>query len=305
MKKIDSKELIKKVKAFVLKHHIILILIFVVVGGVLAFTGMVWYNQTSSFCQECHKNRGTYFSLDLQIPAHQKINQGGPSCLTCHTDKALEMQMFRSVKKIPKYSERVANLRIENQVNSKDIYKDESCLECHPEILELEVVDEPNLPFQLQEIGLRFSHKTHHRFVHFSAEDEELWKQLKLKPELTQQEADELALLERIRLGNCETCHSQSKLDEKGNQFVDKTVNYTARNPIGCNGCHEGVNPGVHPGNDLEFPKKEACYKCHHGKLHGKFVIFLADCEGKQGKENCIKCHPQYVERAADEMVNR
>lgn len=305
MKKIDKKELFEKTKTFIIKHHIIIVLILAGVGGIGGFTGMVLFNETESFCQNCHKNRGTYFSLDMQIPAHQKINKGGPTCLACHTDKALEMQAFRSLKKIPKYSQRVANLRVEDQVDTKEIYKDESCLECHPDVLDLEVVDEPNLPFQVQDIGLRFNHKIHHRFVHFAPDDEELWKQLKLKTDLNQQESDDLALLERIRLGNCETCHIQSKVDAAGNQFVDKTVNYTARNPIGCNGCHEGVNPAVHPGNDIQFPPKEICYKCHHGKLHGKFVIFLADCDGKQGKENCIKCHPNYVETKNAEIVNR
>ncbi len=305
MMKIKIKELFIKAKDYFIKHHVVIVIVMAVFGGIVGFTGMVAYNQTSTFCQSCHTNRGTYFSLDLNIPAHKGINNGGKNCLSCHSDKALEMQVFNSIKKIPQYSQRVANLAIQDQVHSKQAYNDDDCMQCHPEILELEQVPEYALPLRVKDLGVKYSHDIHYRFKYFQPEDEERWKTLLKKGNLTEEDQEEFALLEKIRHGNCESCHNQQKVDEFGNKYVDKTVNFTARNPIGCIGCHEEARPTVHPGNEMEFPTKETCYKCHHGKLHGKFVIFLADCEGEQGKEHCVKCHPQYQQEKDIQFVIR
>ncbi|MDW7681916.1 MAG: hypothetical protein SCK70_15245 [bacterium] len=303
--KIDRKQLFQQIKTFLIKYHIPIILILGAVGGIFGFTAMVMVNQTSSFCQKCHQNRGKFYSIDLRIPAHAEVEKGGASCLSCHTDKALEIQALRSIRKTPKFSQRLANLEMLDRVSSKDTYPTEKCLACHPQILELEEVDEPNLPFQVQHLGLRFDHQTHYRFSTFQPEDELRWKTLRLADQLTPEESEEFELLEKIRLGNCEICHIQTKLDEFGKPYIDKTVNYTARNPIDCNGCHEQARPNSHPGEDMSSPTKEVCFKCHHGKLHGKFEIFLADCEGGKGQENCVKCHPLYDENKYFNLVQR
>ena len=291
---INRKEIFEKVKDFIIKRHIMLILILAPVGGITVFSGMIIYNQSNTFCQKCHKNQGTYYSLDMRIPSHKDINKSGPSCVSCHPDKAVEMLLFRSLKKIPKYSQRVANLRVDESVNSKSTYQDDECLTCHVDVLSLIEVDEANLPIQVSDIGLRFDHKLHHRFVCFMPEDEQRWKQLKIQDTLNEEEQSEFDLLEKIRMGNCEICHVQSKKDEMDKNFIDKTVNYTARNPIGCSGCHEDAKPTLHPGNEMKFPAKEKCYKCHHGKIHGKFLIFKADCEDTSDTKNCSKCHPNF-----------
>jgi len=122
---------------------------------------------------------------------------------------------------------------------------------------------------------------------------------------LTQDEKQELALLEKIKLGNCGQCHLQEKNDESGNRIVDKTVNFSARDPIACAGCHENVTPVNHPGKPLPMPSEEVCQKCHHGKIHGKFLIFKAECEDTTDTKNCIKCHPYYKEEKSYEVANR
>ena len=110
---------------------------------------------------------------------------------------------------------------------------------------------------------------------------------------------------EKIKLGNCGQCHLREKIDQAGNKFVDKTVNFSARNPITCAGCHENVTPVNHPGKPLPMPTEEVCQRCHHGKIHGKFVIFRAECEDFSNTENCVKCHP-YLKKEKDvEVVKR
>ena len=87
------------------------------------------------------------------------------------------------------------------------------------------------------------------------------------------------------------------KKDRDDNEFVDKQVNFFARNPITCAGCHEDVDPITHPGKPLKTPSEEICQKCHHGQIHGKFLIFKAECEDRSNDENCVKCHPYYTKR--------
>ncbi len=294
--KIDRKQLFQQLKSYFIKNHLIIIIILGAVGGIFGFAAMVMVNQTATFCQKCHQNRGKYYSIDMQIPAHAEVGKGA-SCISCHTDKAFEMQVIRSIKKVPKFSQRVANLEMVEQTSSRETYSPEKCLDCHPEILELKEVDEPNLPFQVEDIGLIFDHKIHYRYTSFKPEDEDRWKELRLADQLTSEEQEEFELLEKIKEGNCEGCHIQTKLDEFGKPYIDKTVNYTARNPIECNGCHEQARPTNHPGEDMAFPSKSVCYKCHHGKIHGKFLIFKADCESSKVDENCVKCHPYINEQ--------
>ena len=80
MKK-SKQEIYNLIKDFLIKHHIKIILISAPVFGILGFSGMVVYNQSSYFCKKCHQNQGTYVSLDLKIPEHQEEFNGGQGCL--------------------------------------------------------------------------------------------------------------------------------------------------------------------------------------------------------------------------------
>ena len=145
---------------------------------------------------------------------------------------------------------------------------------------------------KLKKIGLRFNKKLHHRFETFSDEDQERYEELVSKGNLSDKEQKEFQLLQKIKTGNCGQCHLFIKQEVNGS-LVDKTVNFMARNPITCAGCHEDVKPISHPGKPLSMPKEETCQKCHHGKIHGKFKIFKADCDDLSDTENCVKCHPK------------
>jgi hypothetical protein len=293
----DIKSLVKKTIDFGIKHHIKLALIGAPIFGVLAFSGMVIYNQSASFCQKCHLNKGQYINLDLRILAHQGINKGGPTCLSCHVDKAVEMIYFRNAKKLFRFTERAANLSFQENVSAKDSYQDDECLSCHPDALDQKEVDQPNLPYEVANIGLRFDHRLHYRFEKFRQEDQIQWQRLSGAVNLTADQQQDLERLEKMRAGNCETCHSRIKTDADRKKYVDKTVNFAARNPMNCNGCHQEALPIQHPGMRMSFPSNEACSRCHHGKLHGKFQIFIAGCAvgDGQGREHCVKCHPGYT----------
>ena len=96
--KILNSELIEKIKKFVIKRHVILVLIGAPVMGILSFGAMVVYNQSTTFCLKCHYNRGGYFALDLRLEAHKGIGKGGPACLACHPDKAIEKIFIRNLR---------------------------------------------------------------------------------------------------------------------------------------------------------------------------------------------------------------
>ena len=123
-------------------------------------------------------------------------------------------------------------------------------------------------------------------------EDQAQLQQLTEKKELSLEEKKEFDLLEKIKTGNCGQCHLMKKKEREGT-IIDKTVNFAARNPIACAGCHEDVYPISHPGEPLSMPTEETCRKCHHGIIHGKFLIFKANCEYLNNTENCVKCHPK------------
>ncbi len=293
--KFFNKEIFYKIKNFIIKHHIVIALIGAPILGILGFTGMVVYNQSPSFCLKCHYVKGTYFAIDMRIPPHQNIGKGGPGCMVCHPDKAVERWALRGLKKANILSQRVANLRFTEPPQPKSEYTTEECLNCHPDRLDV-MEREPYLlaSDKLREIGLKLNKRLHYRFETLHIEDQKLYQELKSENILSKDEEQEIELLEKIKLGNCGQCHLRVKTEPDGKTVVDKQVNFVARNPITCAGCHEDVKPLTHPGKPLSFPSKEICQKCHHGQIHGKFLIFKADCEDTLDTENCNKCHPYY-----------
>jgi hypothetical protein len=158
---------------------------------------------------------------------------------------------------------------------------------------------------KLAEIGLKLNKRLHYRFEKFHEADEELYQELQAQNPLLPKEKEELDLIEKIKLGNCGQCHLREKVDQTGKTVMDKTVNFSARNPITCAGCHENVTPVNHPGKPLPFPTEEVCQKCHHGKIHGKFLIFRAECEDLSDQSNCEKCHPYYNSEENHKIVGR
>jgi len=304
--KLFDNQLVQKIIGFIKRHIVKIVIIGAVVSGISGFTGMIVYNESTSFCLKCHYKKGQFVAIDMNTPAHKNIGKGAPGCMSCHPDKAVEKWALRGVTKAKILSQRVANLRFTEATTPRQFYTSEECLKCHPG--RLDVVDrEPYLldSEKLREIGLRFNKRLHYRFEKFHVEDQKLYQELKSKQALSKDEQEELNLLEKIKLGNCGQCHLREKYDAAGNKIVDKTVNFKARNPITCEGCHENVTPLNHPGQPLAMPSEESCQKCHHGKIHGKFVIFRAECEDLTHTENCIKCHPNYEASKKNIIVSR
>lgn len=210
--------------------------------------------------------------------------------MSCHPDKAIEKILARNLRKTKNFSQRAANLNLKNITNTKDTYTTEECLNCHPGRLDVMQREDYLLPSEnLEKLGLILNKKMHQRYELFNDEDAVLYDELRNKTVRSEDAEKELLLLEKIRFGNCGQCHIQKK-----EQSLDKGVNYIARNPVSCAGCHEEATTLSHPGKMMKFPTKEACQKCHHGKIHGKFQIFKADCDEQIETEHCVKCHPYY-----------
>ena len=304
--KIFNKENFEKLKNLFIKHHILIVIIGSAVFGIFGFAGMIVYNQSSSFCLKCHYVKGSYFAIDMRTLPHQNIGKGGPGCMVCHPDKAVEKWALRGLKKAQILTQRTANLRFTEPPQPKDTYTTEQCLKCHPDRLDV-MEREPYLlaSDELRKIGLMLNKRLHYRFETFNEQDQQLYQELQSKTLLTKDEKQEFELLERIRLGNCGQCHLREKIDERGNKIIDKQVNFAARNPITCAGCHEDATPLIHPGKPLSMPSEEVCQKCHHGKIHGKFLIFRVECEDLSNIENCVKCHPYYEPEKSFEITAR
>ena len=284
--------LFKNIKQFVFKHYLLIILIVVPIDAISAFTALVAYNQTTHFCYNCHSNKGPYKYFDKDIPAHKNVDNSSFSCIKCHKDKTVQTIYFRGMKRTKKFSENVANLKFQNRINPRATYTTEQCMNCHVDRIDI-VELAPHLikSDKLAKIGLRFNKKLHYRFEMFNLEDQQFYNKLKNQPSLLKDDKTELELLEKIKDGNCSQCHLRIK---KNDNSIDKQVNFISRNPISCAGCHEKIDPLTHPGKPLKRPTVETCQKCHHGKIHGKFKIFKADCNDLVNTDNCIKCHPNY-----------
>ncbi len=305
--KMFAKPTFEKIKDFVIKHHIKIVLIATPILAVLGFIGMIYYNQIPSTCLTCHYVKGPYVSIDLTTEPHKNIGKDdGTGCMSCHPDKAVEHWAWRGINQAAVLSQRFANLKFTEPTDPKSFYTSDQCLKCHPD--RINVME--RAPYllaseKLAEIGLMLNKRLHYRFEYFRPEDQQLYQTLKAKSSLKDEERQQLELVEKIQLGNCGQCHLREKVDASGKKIVDKTVNFAARNPVACSGCHENVTPLNHPGKPLPLPTEEVCQKCHHGKIHGKFVIFRAECEDLSDQSNCTKCHPYYVAEKAGNLVIR
>jgi hypothetical protein len=305
--KIFNKQTFEKLKDFVIKHHIKIVLIAAPIFAVVGFVGMIYYNQIPSTCLTCHYVKGPYVAIDLKTIPHQDIGKkGAPGCMECHPDKAVEHWAMRGVSQAQVLSQRFANLKFTEPTDPSASYTSDQCLKCHPDRLDVMERDQYLLPTEkLAEIGLMLNKRLHYRYEMVRPEEQQIYQTLQEQASLTDEESQQLELIEKIKLGNCGQCHLREKLDQAGNKFVDKTVNFSARNPITCAGCHENVTPMNHPGKPLPMPTEEVCQKCHHGKIHGKFVIFRAECEDLSDQSNCTKCHPYFVAEKAGNWVIR
>ena len=286
-------------KQFVIRRYILILLIVVPLGGVLFLGTLIAYNQSSKFCYSCHINEGPYSYIDKTRDVHKDVDKHIFSCIRCHKDKTVQTIYHRFNSRNKNFTENAANLKLKSIIDPKNTYQTEQCLSCHPDKLYLDEMEAHLLESDnLKKIGLRFNKKLHHRFETFNHEDQSLYIELGSKQDLSDFEKQEFELLEKIKSGNCGQCHLYIKQEVNGS-LEDKNVNFVARNPITCAGCHEDVELIKHPGKPLSMPTEETCQKCHHGKIHGKFKIFRAECEDLSNTENCVKCHP-YIQQNVD-----
>lgn len=292
-----------KIKEFIIKHHVLVVVIVVPLGAVIFLTGLIVYNQSSYFCYSCHINQGTYHYFDKNRPVHQNVDDSIFSCINCHKDKTVQHIYANRFSKKMKSAQLIGNLQQRPVPDPKAVYTTEQCLVCHPDRLDV-IEREPYLLKSdgLKKIGLRFDKKLHYRLEEFHYDDQLFYKELIQKTQLTEQENEDLEFLEKIRTGNCAQCHVQQKIKDR-ELYTDKQVNFIARNPISCAGCHEDATIADHPGKPLKSPTKQICQKCHHGQIHGKFSIFKADCDEQKETDHCIKCHPLYQANFENQMV--
>lgn len=287
------KNKIDHLRQFVTKNYLKIIFIVVPLGAVIFLVTFIGYNQTTTFCYSCHFEKGPFVYIHKDRPVHKDIDAGTFSCAKCHKDKTVQTIYHRNIKEAQNFSQRVANLRFTEPIDPRRTFNTEQCLICHPDRLNVDERETHLLKSdKLRQIGLRFNKSIHFRFETFRAEDQKLYEMIKAQNVTSRDDQQELELLEKIKLGNCGQCHLRTKKEANGETIIDKQVNFVARNPITCAGCHEDVDPLTHPGKPLATPSEEICQKCHHGKIHGKFLIFKAECEDLSNTENCVKCHP-------------
>ncbi|MBD3290231.1 hypothetical protein GF337_15600, partial [candidate division KSB1 bacterium] len=203
---------IQKIKEFVIKHHILLVVTIVPAGAAIFLLSLVTYNESAHFCFSCHENRGPYTYFDATRPVHQNYQDSQFSCIDCHKDKTVQTTYLRNFREIHRNAQLVGNLRAEPLVDPKDVYKTDQCLNCHPDRLNVVERDPYLLKSEgLQKIGLRFDKRLHYRFETFRPEDQQLYRELLSKDNLTEEEQAELKLLDKIRTGNCGQCHIRKK----------------------------------------------------------------------------------------------
>jgi hypothetical protein len=273
------------------------------IAGVAGFLGMVEFNQTSSFCMECHEPQGIFVSFDVEHLSHTPYKQDREACLTCHTDKDFFKVAEAWAATLPEKFEQATNARAAELPELDPGYTDAQCLGCHYDVLKLEEAEPLELSEKVAEIGLRFSHRRHFWMKDFPPEAAERLVELQeaaaANPSPTnfadaKKQADEIAFLQRAKLGYCGQCHDRERAGE-----VDRAINYFAFNPMRCTGCHTDAVRGRHPGTiHLALPNEETCRRCHTGSFHGRFAMFRAQCDGAD-KSNCSKCHPGFRPPAA------
>ncbi len=271
--------------------------------GILGFEGMVWYNQTSDFCVNCHVNRGPYRNIDLDSVAHKPYGNGEKTCLDCHTNKDFHVFAKEAVIAGAKGFARLTSDYRYQKFSTRNV-TDDKCLSCHYEILDVNIADKLEISPRLAKIGLKFDHQRHFDFKEFRQDQAETLVELRsMNPgEYNDRQKEELALLEKIELAHCSRCHERNQVvdGEKGVKKIDREIHYYAQNPIGCVGCHVDAVTEAHPGSPLSaplvLPKEETCRRCHNGIMHGRLAVFPSNCESteKPFTDYCVKCHPGY-----------
>lgn len=267
--------------------------------GLVAFEGMVYYNQRSDFCLSCHVNRGPYKNIDLKSVAHEPYVQGESGCLDCHSDKDFHAFALQTAKNAGKFLTRFTNDYQYASFEVDDV-PDADCLGCHNKALDEKDAAKIDLSPGLAKIGLRFDHQYHFEMKEFTPQLQNRLGVLLGQNDLSEQEMVERDRLEKIRLGNCAQCHQRDKIEDAltGERKTDRQINFYARNPIMCSGCHVDAVTSVHPGPPLApplaLPDEMSCRRCHNGRLHGRIVTFPAMCDSTQAPftDYCNKCHP-------------
>ncbi len=289
-----KKPIIEAIKQFVIRHYVLLLIILVPVGAVIFLGSLIAYNESRFFCYTCHMNNDYYHYINKDRPVHTDADKRVFGCISCHKDKAVQHIYKKNIVGLFRKAQLMGNLQARPLKSTKNVYTSDECLSCHTDRLTVKELN-PYLLYSpgLQELGLRFDKETHYRYEHFRDNDQQRYNELAVKTTRTEDEQAEFEKLAQIKDGNCAQCHLREKqiADET---IIDKQVNFIARNPISCAGCHEEATPDSHPGKPMKSPTRQTCRKCHHGKLHGRFVIFKADCDEQKDTEHCVKCHPLY-----------
>ncbi len=256
-------------------------------------------SERSGFCLTCHRTEGVYKNLDLDASYHVSYKEKNEACIACHSDKSLGMSARAGAHEMKTFLGNVTAMELYAFEVFDETDYDARCLSCHTDVLEKKGIDAAALPATLKKIGLSYEHFVHMAYKEFSAEEHEELQNLQKKKHgggLSEEEAERLALLEKVQRANCAECHERTKVRANGETFEDKSINYAARNPMLCAACHYEIALVEHPGKKRgQLPSEESCRRCHDGKLHGgNLRIFLADCENGTDRDNCIKCHPFY-----------
>jgi nitrate/TMAO reductase-like tetraheme cytochrome c subunit len=265
------------------------------VGGKLFFD----FTSRNTACKSCHLASGAQPMLNATIEEHSSI--GKPSeqtCASCHPDKRLWHYLHREAKSLLSfYADFTVDPNPYGVEEESETSFDEKCLTCHKGILKVDSAPPERLTPKAAEIGLRPAHAIHYRFTEIQPEDSRRFEELRTKAKLAENEKQEFDLLSRIGSSSCYECHRYTKTDKQGKPSIDRTVNYAAREPLGCTACHINVHSYAHPDPraELAFPSRYVCRRCHNGRYHARMVFFAADCDDRPGSRNietCRNCHP-------------
>jgi len=250
-------------------------------------------------CKSCHMALGAQPLFNAAIEEHKNV--GKPSeqtCASCHPDKRVWHYLNQEAANLLSfYNDFTVDPNPYGVQEESETSFDDKCLTCHKGILKVDSAPPERLTAKLAEIGFRPAHEIHYRFRQIQPQDSLRYEELKAKKDLTEKEKQELDLLSRIVSSSCDECHRYTKTDKQGNASVDRTVNYAAREPLGCTACHIDIYSDAHPDSRSEsaIPSRYVCRRCHNGRSHARMVFFAADCDEKpngQNIETCRKCHP-------------
>ena len=269
-------------------------LLVVLVGFVVVSVSFYAYNESDSFCLQCHFKEGLLSPAVVTAPAHEPYEMGTKACTDCHQERQILIHLERAGRRMQENLAWFTQLdRVEPLPSGTS---DEACMACHHRILEINRMPENEMVLtpELAKIGLRFDHARHYGLKDFTDADVARLAELDEKAAaagLVEDEEDERAFLAKVRRSRCSLCHEKWK---EGAERVDKAVNYFTAGPMTCFSCHPDADAAIHPGNALSIPTERVCRRCHNGKIHGRIFFFNAD-KNDPDKSTCNMCHPAYV----------